>query len=196
MATISDFKNNFKGGVRPNLFQVIINAPVFGQMNLEFLGKATSIPASTVNKFEVDYRGRKLAVPGDRVFADWSVTILNDPEWVNRTRIEQWMNAITEHSQNISSLNNSQVYGQASVTQLSREGGVLRSYRIQDIFPTECAAIELGMGSNDTVEEFVVTFAVNNFTVDSSGLDGGSSGSSVDISLGGQINLGGVNITL
>jgi|TARA_B110000467_G_C18302586_1_gene472405 hypothetical protein len=196
MATISDFKNNFKGGVRPNLFQILINAPVFGQMNLEFLGKATSIPASTVNKFEVDYRGRKLAVPGDRVFADWSVTILNDPEWINRTKVEQWMNAITEHSQNISSLSNSDIYGQASVTQLSREGKVLRTYRIQDIFPTECAAIELGMGSNDTVEEFVVTFAVNNFTIDSAGLDGVSSGNGVDISLSGQINIGGVSINI
>ena len=196
MATISDFKNNFQGGVRPNLFQIIINAPIFGQMNLEFLGKATSIPASTVNKFEVDYRGRKLAVPGDRIFADWAVTILNDPDWVNRTKIEQWMNAITEHSQNISSLTAVHQYGQASVTQLGRDGSVLRSYRIQDCFPTECAAIELGMGSNDTVEEFVVTFAVNNFTIDGNNVDNGASGSSVDISLGGQINLGGVQIQI
>ena len=196
MATISDFKNNFQGGVRPNLFQVIITAPIFGQMNLEFLGKATMIPSSTVNKFEVDYRGRKLAVPGDRTFADWSVTILNDPDWVNRTKIEQWMNAITEHSQNITSLTPVQQYGQASVTQLSRDGSVLRSYRINDIFPTECAAIELGMGSNDTVEEFVVTFAVNNFTIDGNNVDNGASGSGVDISLAGQINLGGVQIQI
>jgi len=195
MATISDFKNNFRGGVRPNLFQVLINAPVIGSMNLEFLGKSTSIPASTVNKFDVDYRGRKLAVPGDRIFADWTVTILNDPEWVNRTRIEQWMNAITEHSQNISSITNSDVYGNAAVSQLSREGKVLRTYRLQDIFPTECAAIELGMGSNDTVEEFQVTFAVNNYTIDSNGVDGGATGSGIDISLSGRINIGGVSIS-
>lgn len=195
MATISDFKNNFRGGVRPNLFQILINAPVIGSMNLEFLGKATSIPSSTVNKFEVDYRGRKLAVPGDRIFADWTVTILNDPEWLNRTRIEQWMNAITEHSQNISSIPNSDIYGNAAVSQLSREGKVLRTYRIQDIFPTECAAIELGMGSNDTVEEFQVTFAVNNYTIDGNGVDGGASGSGIDISLSGRINLGGINIS-
>lgn len=194
MATISDFKNNFRGGVRPNLFQVIINAPIFGQMNLEFLGKATQIPSSTVNKFEVDYRGRKLAVPGDRIFADWTVTILNDPDWVNRTKIEQWMNAITEHSQNISSILNADVYGNAAVSQLSREGKVLRTYRIQDIFPTECAAIELGMGNNDTVEEFNVTFAVNNYTIDGAGVDGTANGTGVDISLSGQINLGGINI--
>ena len=194
MATISDFKNNFRGGVRPNLFQIIINAPIFGQMNLEFLGKATQIPSSTVNKFEVDYRGRKLAVPGDRIFADWTVTILNDPDWVNRTKIEQWMNAITEHSQNLSSITNADVYGNAAVSQLSRDGKTLRTYRIQDMFPTECAAIELGMGNNDTVEEFQVTFAVNNYTIDGNGVDGGATGTGIDIALSGQINLGGINI--
>ena len=53
MATISDFKNNFRGGVRPNLFQVVINAPaVFGQMDLQFLGKATH-PHLNIFQFRV-----------------------------------------------------------------------------------------------------------------------------------------------
>tara|TARA_B110000467_G_scaffold2507_1_gene2093 strand:+ start:1678 stop:2268 length:591 start_codon:yes stop_codon:yes gene_type:complete len=196
MATISDFKNNFRGGVRPNLFQVLITAPIFGQMNLEFLGKSTSLPASSVPKFSVPYRGRQLQVPGDRTFADWSVTILNDPEWENRTKIESWMNAMSQHSQNISTLSSSDIYGRAAISQLSREGTVLRTYRIEDIFPTEAGAIELGMGSNDTVEEFVVTFAVNNFTIDGAGLDGASSGNGVDISINGRANIGGVSINI
>lgn len=196
MATISDFKNNFRGGVRPNLFQVQITAPIFGQMNLEFLAKASSLPGSTVAQFPVDYRGRQLKVPGDRTFADWSVTILNDPEWENRTKIETWMNSMTQHSQNISTISNADVYGNASVSQLSREGNVLRTYRLEDIFPTECAAIELGMGSNDTVEEFNVTFAVNNYTIDGNGIDGVSTGLGIDISLNGRANIGGVSINI
>ena len=194
MATISDFKNNFRGGVRPNLFQVVINAPVvFGQMDLQFLGKATQIPGSNIANIDVAYRGRMLKVPGDRTFEDWTVTILNDPEWQNRTAIEQWMNAITNHSQNSSSINASDVYGNATVTQLSRTGGVIRTYRIQDMYPTEAAAIELTMDADGAPEEFAVTFAVNNFTVDGSGLDG-SITNGVDISISGSINLGGVSI--
>ena len=195
MATISDFKNNFRGGVRPNLFQVVINAPaVFGQMDLQFLGKATQIPGSTIANIDVPYRGRLLKVPGDRSFEDWTVTILNDPEWQNRTAIEQWMNAITSHSQNTSSLNASDVYGNATVTQLSREGGVIRTYRIQDMYPTVAAPIELTMDPDGAPEEFAVTFAFNNFTVDGSGLDGSSTGG-VDISISGSISLGGVTIS-
>jgi hypothetical protein len=136
-----------------------------------------------------------LKVPGDRTFEDWTVTILNDPEWQNRTAIEQWMNAITAHSQNTSSINASDVYGNATVTQLSREGGVIRTYRIQDMYPTVAAPIELTMDPDGAPEEFAVTFAFNNFTVDGSGLDG-SSTNGVDISISGSISLGGVTISV
>ena len=94
MSTISDFKNNFRGGVRPNLYQVLINAPTVGLMDLQFLGKATQIPGSVIGNMDVPYRGRMLKVPGDRTFEDWTVTILNDPNWQHRTAMEQWMNAI------------------------------------------------------------------------------------------------------
>ena len=193
MATISDFKNNFRGGVRPNLFQCSITAPVFGHMNLQFLGKATSIPQSEVAKIEVPYRGRNLQIPGDRVFADWEVTILNDPDWQTRTAMEEWMNQISNHSQNVSSLPAANVYGQATVQQLGRSGNTIRTYRLQDILPTEVAQIDLTMDSGGTPEEYAVTFAVNNWTVDGAGMDGSSTGG-VDISVSGSINLGGVTI--
>ena len=195
MATISDFKNNFKGGVRSNLFQIAISSPATGMMDLQFLGKGADIPASSIAKIEVPYRGRNLPVPGDRTFNDWTVTVLNDPDWSYRTAFELWMDRISNHSQNRTSLNASDIYGQATVSQLNREGGVIRTYCIQDMIPTEAAAIELAMDSNDAVEEFAVTFAINNFTVDGSGLDGGSQGNGVDISVGGTINLGGVSIS-
>ena len=193
MATISDFKNNFTGGVRPNLFQCSITAPVFGQMNLQFLGKATHVPASGIAKLEVPFRGRNLAVPGDRTFNDWSVTILNDPDWQNRTAMEEWMNQISNHSQNTSSLPAANVYGQATVQQLGRSGNTIRTYRLQDIMPTEIAQIDLTMDSGGTPEEYAVTFAVNNWTVDGAGMDG-SSTNGVDINISGSINLGGVTI--
>ena len=194
MATISDFKNNFRGGVRPNLFQCSITAPVFGQMNLQFLGKATHVPASVIAKLEVPFRGRNLQIPGDRTFNDWSVTILNDPDWQNRTALEEWMNQISNHSQNTSTLPQASLYGMGIVSQLGRSGQVIRTYRLQDIMPTEVAQIDLTMDSGGAPEEFAVTFAVNNWTVDGAGMDGSSTGG-VDISIGGSINLGGVTIS-
>ena len=54
-------------------------------------------------------------------------------------------------------------YGQASVTQLKRDGGSERTYRITSLYPTEVAAIDVAWDSNDAVEEYSVTFAVNHW---------------------------------
>jgi hypothetical protein len=49
------------------------------------------------------------------------------------------------------------------------------------------------MDAAGTPEEYAVTFAVNNWTVDGAGMDG-SSTNGVDINISGSINLGGVTI--
>ena len=55
-----------------------------------------------------------------------------------------------------------------------------------DVLPTAVAAITVDADTNDEVEEFEVTFAVNYFTIDGAGVDA-TSGSGIDISVGGQI---------
>ena len=172
MATnIHDFKQSFKGGVRPNLFRCNITHAV-GIPQMEFLCKAAQIPASTIGNIDVPFRGRQLKVPGDRTFADWTVTVLNDPQFAIRAAFEEWSARITHHAVNVSTLTHSNIYGQSTVVQLDRNGGNLRTYRVEDIYPTEIAAIDLGMDTNDTVEEYAITFAVNNWHSDlSTGFD-------------------------
>ena len=194
MATISDFKNNFRGGVRPNLYSVIINAPAVGFMDLQFLAKGAQLPASTIGNIDVPYRGRMLKVPGDRTFEPWTVTLWNDPDWQYRTMFEEWMNRITNHSRNQTSTTVNGVYGSAAVSQLNRSGNVVRTYRIQDMYPTSVAAIDLAMDPDGAPEEFVVTFEINNWTVDGSVMDG-STTNGIDINIGGSINIGGVTIS-
>ena len=130
---IHDFKQSFKGGVRPNLFRVNIQHLV-GIPNIEFLCKAAQIPASTIGNIDVPFRGRQLKVPGDRTFADWTVTVLNDPQFAIRSAFEDWSAKITHHAVNVSSLDHSSVYGQAQVLQMGRGGEILRTYRVEDIY--------------------------------------------------------------
>ena len=193
MPTISDFAARFGGGVRPNLFRVQINgAPEFFQ-DIEFLCKATTIPASAIGKVEVPFRGRKLQVPGDRTYEDWNVTLLNDTAWQNRSAIEAWMGRMQAHTANYADIDDLSHYGQASVSQLDRQNNIIRTYRME-CFPTNAAAITLDADTTDSVEEFEVTFAVNYFTIDSMAGDGATSGSGIDISVGGNIKIGPVQV--
>jgi hypothetical protein len=194
MPNISDFASKFKGGVRPNLFRVNIVGPVWFD-DLDFLCKATTIPASTIGKIEVPYRGRKLQVPGDRTFEDWTVTILNDVNWQNRSGIEMWMNMLQSHTSNYSEFDpdDRAEYGLATVSQLDRQNNILRSYRME-VLPISAAAITLDADTTDAVQEFETTFAVNYVLIDSMGMDASTDGGGVDIRLGGRIKIGGASV--
>jgi hypothetical protein len=94
---INDFRTNGLefGGARPTLFQVQITPPVTGinttdvSLKLTLTCQATTIPASTVGSIDIGYFGRKIKLAGDRTFDDWSVTILNDEDFLVRDLFEK-----------------------------------------------------------------------------------------------------------
>ena len=185
--TISDFKSALAGGgARPNLFEVTIDdfpsvvSDAWNndlQSELQFMCKATSLPASTVAEVPVPFRGRILKVAGDRTFADWTITVINDEDFLLRTAFEKWMNAMSNLVDGTGATNPSSYMSDAFVKQLGRskvgnqtaqdfgESSVLRSYRFYDIFPTEVSAIDLCYETTDTIEQFDVTFQMQYFTV-------------------------------
>ena len=84
---INDFKTQglTLGGARPTLFQVSVNLPSTitslspgFQPKFAFTCSATQIPASTIGQIDVPYFGRQIKVAGDRTFANWNVTVMND----------------------------------------------------------------------------------------------------------------------
>ena len=190
MASITDFAARFKGGVRANLFKVNLTAPeIF--VDLQFLVKAASLPGITVPAIDVPFRGRQLKVPGDRSFDDWEVTMLNDPEFVNRAAMESWMTRISAASANYTDFDRNDIgyYGTAVVSQLDRQQDVIRTYRM-NVIPTTLGDITVDMSENDIVEEFTITFAVNSMVIDGQGLDATVSGSGIDIQASGQLQIG------
>ena len=147
---INNFKAEVKGGgARPNLFQVAMPFPLFAGSTAEtrklaFTCKAASIPASSVGVIDVPYMGRQMKVPGDRTFAEWSITVINDTDFIVRDAFEKWMNAINSHEGNVG-LRFSELLTDAVVSQLDRDGSVLKQYQMKGIFPSDVAAIDLAM---------------------------------------------------
>ena len=101
---VDDFKSKLRGGgARPNLFKATINYPGFANGDAEltsFLVEAAALPGSTFGTIAVPFRGRILKMAGDRTFAEWNTTIINDTDFNVRDAIERWMNGINAHSQN------------------------------------------------------------------------------------------------
>ena len=166
---VAEFRANMIGdGARPNLFQVTLAFPAIASngtaagQKVSFMAKTAQLPGSTVGQVPVYYFGRELKFAGNRTFADWSLQILNDEDFTIRNSIESWMNAINSHAGNVrngAAQNPSSYTVDASVTQYGKTGDALKSYKFVGMYPIDLAPIELDWGSNDTIEEYGVTFA-------------------------------------
>ena len=156
---ISGFVNAFAGGgVRTNLF--VVNGTIPGYTNnkaISFLCKAAQIPASSLGTIEIPYRGRKIKIPGDRTFQDWSITIVSDANMQLRSAFEYWSAIFNSHTGNDTVNNFMELMPQWSVTQLLRDGEPLRTYSFIGCYPSEIGAIDLSYENNDAIQEFPVT---------------------------------------
>ena len=164
---ISDFKSKLTGGgARPNLFEVELAFPQAVAIENDvlqksrFLVKAAALPASTISPIEVPFRGRILKIAGDRTFETWTITVLNDVDFVIRSAFEKWMNIINSMEDATGVQNPDEYQKDAMVHQLDRDGGILRSYKFWDIFPTNLSTIDLNYETTDTLEEFTVEMQV------------------------------------
>lgn len=182
------------GGARPSLFKVSIS--VINAFNgtvartFEYMAKSAQIPPSTLGVIEVPYMGRKIKVAGDRTFPEWTVTIINDENFLIRSALENWMNTINEHVANVrnsgATSNPNSYKTVATVFQYGKDGSILREYSFYGIWPSEVSAIELAWETVDTIEEFPVTFQYDYWTI------GGVDGSGISIS--GSATLGGLTL--
>ncbi len=188
---IFDFRNKIGDLARPNLFQVELTFPqaglegagiggsggagdaaeaAAGETNTDstlatLLVKAANIPASTVGVIEVPYRGRTIKIAGDRTFEPWTVTVLNDANFVIRSQLENWSTQIQALQQNFQAFDAPQNYQtNAIVRQYDRQSEQTRAYKFEGIWPSNISAIDLAWDSNDTPEEYTVEFQVQYWT--------------------------------
>ena len=170
---VDDFKSKLRGGgARPNLFKVTINYPGFANGDAEltsFLVEAASLPGSTFGIIPVYFRGRILKMAGDRTFAEWNTTIINDTDFSIRNAIERWMNGINAHSANTGLTTPISYEADLKVDQLDRNGDVLKTYTFRGAYPTDLGDIALSYADNDTIERFTCTWAYQYFESNTTG---------------------------
>ena len=167
LRTISDFKSKLKGGgARPNLFEVELSFPSAVQVDNDILQrarllvKAAALPSSTIAPVDVPFRGRILKVAGDRTFETWTITVINDVDFAIRSSFEKWMNTINRMNDGSGLTDPDSYQADAFVYQLDRDGGILRTYKFYDLWPTNISTIDLSYETTDTIEEFTVEMQV------------------------------------
>ena len=170
MAQLSKFVGTMRGGgARANQFSVSIDGRGRGGNGLsdehfQFMCRSAQIPALTIGEVAVPYRGRQIFVPGDRTYDAWTITIYNDANFTVRDQFERWMNELQDIGNSTGS-HGTQVYSDAQVVQRDRNDRPIRTYHLNQAWPTTIDAIDLAYDTNDVIEEFGVTLRFNYMTI-------------------------------
>lgn len=177
---INDIRSQLVGGgARFSQFYCLITNPFSPSSDLKipFMCKAASIPSFSIGRIDVPYFGRKIPVPGDRIWDDWTVTIINDEDHIVKDAMERWSNQMNAFRRNIaqSGSNPNNYKSTGLITQMAKDGSELRTYQMNGIFPTMISNIELGWEITDAIEEFQVTFAFDDLEI-VAGLTGDAGG--------------------
>jgi len=168
---INEFRSALKnGGVRPNQFSVQISFPsIVNAADLlrtsSFLVNIAELPGVSIGTVPIYYRGRELKLPGDKSFAPFTCTVLNDTGFSLRAGIEKWMNYIESNITKNGYTNPGDYLGTITVTQLDRTGNALRSYLMAGAYPNDIGAVGLDFSANDQLSSFQVAFQYQYFEV-------------------------------
>jgi hypothetical protein len=159
------------GGARPNQFLVQLSFPNYvaaaqlAVARAPFLVSVAELPGQTVNPAIVQYRGREVKFVGDRIYAPFTITVLNDAEMSIRSAMEQWMGGMEDNAGKFGRLQPSEYQRDMQVLQLDRNGNALKEYKIANAFPVDLSPVALDFGANDQVSTFTATFQYQHFTV-------------------------------
>ena len=160
--SIDEFKSNFHGGTRRNRFE--ISGKVGGTANLTtFHAYAFTLPAVGIGEIPVDYRGRRVYIPGDREYPVWTLTILDDAGGDGAEiypAFQDWQNRINDHTDNVSDTGPAADRQQWTIKHLEAQGQgttALKTFVLKGCWPVSVGAINLAAGSRDELVTFDVT---------------------------------------
>lgn len=166
---IQTFKKAFDGGTRPNRF--IVTGDIGGRTSESInhlLVKAASVPAQTLGIIQVPFRGRIAKLPGDRVYAEWTFTVLDTNQaHGTRRKFENWHQMFNFHFHNVADDGTildgikENYYTDWTVGQLDSQGTEIpgRAIKMVNCWPVEVGAIDLSYDTADTLTEYSITLA-------------------------------------
>ena len=172
ITTIQNMKDALNTGARSNLFRVTLTglADTDRDDDFSYLCKAAQLPGSTLGIIEVPFSaGRRFKAAGDRTFADWTTTVINDSNHTIREALEDLQReyGVTDYNSTTSKTRTGGTateFSTIAVEQLNQSGDVIYTYTLENCWPQDISTIDLSYDSTDTLEEFTVTWSYDYFT--------------------------------
>jgi hypothetical protein len=207
--SITDFINGFGGGHRINRFKVTgsiptingdglrvgsttFNSPSLNTDITDFHVRAASLPTSQIGVIPINFRGRTVNYPGDRIYQPWNIVIIDDNKISDDSKdkislyraFHEWHERINSHANNFSTYeaaNNtdpsqhfaggSNVLGKTTpawtIQQLDTNGAkTIRKFELWNCWPVAVGPVELDMSQDNVLSTFAVTMVFSHLKFD------------------------------
>jgi len=158
--SLEEFKSKFGGGVRTNLYEIVI--PSLGDLSI--LAKASTLPNIEVGKIDVNYAGRILPVPGDRAFAEWACTIYADEDlssWKKLKEYHEKYNGFESNTGSSSAFSGEDIV----IKQLKREGEAIVTFTLKNAWCSSVGGWDVSADNRDAIAEYSTTWQYSHYTI-------------------------------
>lgn len=172
MASISAFRGAIRSGVqRQHSWQVQVNFPVYAGSNdtvrqASLLARTTALPPSNVGVMDLNWGGRKLPLPGDRTYEEFTVNFIGVNDNNVYKAFQRWSEAINGSDTNTGLALLDDFMRDIQLDLKTVAGDTTMSYVLRDAWPTKIEGVELDAGATDSYTNFNVTFVYINYQAD------------------------------
>ncbi len=133
--------------------------------SLHYLVKSITIPSRSFGTLEHKRMGATRKVAGDPSYEDLTVTFLNDTSYSIRSLMDTWHENIIHQNSNYRQLANKYAQGSTIIVEkIGLKGIPFAIYKYNDVWIKAIEPSELTQEVNDTLSEFQVVFAYNNWS--------------------------------
>ena len=158
-----------KGGARSSHFSIFLSNPVtsVADAKVPFMAKAASLPPVEIGVVPFKYFGRDVKFAGDKTFPEWTVTVINDEDFLVRNALQDWSEAINGNASNLRDEDYAlpaRYKSQGQAVQWGKSGKPLKAYEFIGIWPSNVGEIEVSWDNENQIEEFTVTFQYDYWT--------------------------------
>ena len=156
--SLDSFISGFKSPAKTNLYKLVISGEggAVVPSGLDIRAKGTQLPSADINVMEIPYKGRKVKIPGERTFAEWTVTIMETADMNVRRKFEQWVSVMDSEDQ---IKRNTAALSTIKVTLLKPDNATPSiEYTLYGAFPSSIASVDLSFDEQTAPLEYSVTF--------------------------------------
>ena len=125
--------------------------------------QSASTPESLISTIEIPFQGRRVKLPGDRTFGQWTVTFLSDASHTIRTELEEWSDraaSLGETTRNID-----EGMGEWILEMRNDDDGTTKIFEIFNCVPVSVGAANVSLADANNYVTFPVTLAYTHFKI-------------------------------